>query len=103
MDELNQLLEQHYTNEDFGIEEACADMKVSRVQLHRKLVALTGLSASHFISRFRVEKAAKLLLRTRMTVSEIAFEVGFHDANYFSRIFSKIYGLSPGDYRKQKP
>lgn len=102
MDELNQLLDQHYIEEDFGIEETCSAMKVSRVQLHRKLVALTGLSASHFISKFRVDKAAKLLSSTRMTVSEVAFEVGFHDANYFSRLFSKIYGVSPGDYRKQK-
>lgn len=102
MDELNQMLNQHYTDEDFGIEEACSGMKVSRVQLHRKLIALTGLSASHFISKFRVDKATKLLVTTRMTVSEVAFEVGFHDSNYFSRIFSKIYGVSPGDYRKQK-
>lgn len=102
MDELNELLGKNYADEDFGIEEACFAMKVSRVQLHRKLIALTGLSASHFISKFRVDKATKLLLTTRMTVSEIAFEVGFHDSNYFSRIFSKIYGVSPGDYRKQK-
>lgn len=102
MDELNKLLGKHYTDEDFGIEEACKGMKISRIQLHRKLVALSGMSASHFINQFRVDKAAKLLLSTRKTVSEIAFEVGFHDANYFSRIFTKIYSVSPGDYRKQK-
>lgn len=102
MDELNELLGKHYTDEDFGIEEACKGMKISRIQLHRKLVALSGMSASHFINQFRTDKAVKLLLSTRMTVSEIAFEVGFHDANYFSRIFTKIYSVSPGDYRKQK-
>lgn len=100
--EVLQHLEQHYSEEEYGIDDLCRAMHISRVQLHRKLVAVSGLSASHFISKFRVDKAAKLLESTRMTVSEAAFEVGFHDANYFSRIFSKIYGISPGDYRKQK-
>lgn len=100
--ELYRHLEMNYKEEDFGIDDLCHSMSVSRVQLHRKLVGITGLSASHFISRYRVEKAAELLRTTRMTVSEAAFEVGFHDSNYFSRIFSKVYGVAPGDYRKQK-
>ena len=99
MDELNRLLEQHYTNEDFGIEEACADMKVSRVQLHRKLVALTGISTSHFINNFRLDKAANLLHSGRKTIAEIAYETGFSDPNYFSKIFKKKYGKSAQDFR----
>ncbi|MBL0100431.1 MAG: response regulator [Saprospiraceae bacterium] len=100
--EILQHLENNYTDEYFGIDELCSAMKISRVQLHRKLIALTGLSASHFINKFRLEKAVKLLKSTRNTVSEIAFDVGFHDSNYFSRVFSKVFGVSPGDFRKQK-
>ncbi len=99
MDELNQLLEQHYTNEDFGIEEACKAMKISRVQLHRKLVALTGMSASHFINNFRLEKAADLLLTSRKNIAEIAYETGFSDPNYFSKLFKKRYGKSAFEFR----
>jgi AraC-like DNA-binding protein len=76
-------------------------MGISRVQLHRKLVALSGLSASHFISRFRLEKAAELLRSTRKTVSEIAFEVGFRDANYFTKVFTKTFEASPSEWRQQ--
>ncbi|MBK8668559.1 MAG: response regulator [Saprospiraceae bacterium] len=100
--EILQHLEKNYADENFGIDELCSAMKISRVQLHRKLIALTGLSASHFINKFRLEKAVKLLKSTRNTVSEIAFDVGFHDSNYFSRVFSKVFGVSPGDFRKQK-
>ena len=100
--EILQHLEKNYTDENFGIDELCNAMNISRVQLHRKLIAITGLSASHFINKFRLEKAVKLLSTTRNTVSEIAFDVGFHDSNYFSRVFSKIFGVSPGDFRKQK-
>lgn len=101
MRDLLRILEKNFSNDDFGIESLCAEMGISRVQLHRKLVALSGLSASHFISRFRLEKAAELLRSTRKTVSEIAFEVGFRDANYFTKVFTKNFEVSPSEWRHQ--
>ncbi|HAD14240.1 MAG TPA: hypothetical protein DCF33_17580 [Saprospirales bacterium] len=102
MRDLLQQMEKNYTNEDFGIEALCATMDISRVQLHRKLVALTGLSASHFMNRFRLDKAAEMLRSTRKTISEIAFGVGFHDANYFTKVFTKTYDVSPSEWRQRK-
>lgn len=99
MRELLQNLENNYTDEQFGIEALCAAMNISRIQLHRKLVALNGVSASHFINRFRLEKAAEQLRSSRKTVSEIAFEVGFHDANYFTKVFTKAFNASPSEWR----
>lgn len=94
------ILEKEYARESFGIEELCMAMGISRVQLHRKLIAITGQSASHFIRSFRLEKAKELLRNTIKLVSEIAYETGFSDANYFSRVFSQEFGAPPSDFRK---
>ena len=86
--------------ENFGIEVLQHELGISRVQLHRKLIALTGQSASHFIRSFRLDKAKKLLRTTTKSVSEVAYETGFNDANYFSRVFAQEVGHAPSDYRK---
>jgi signal transduction histidine kinase/DNA-binding response OmpR family regulator len=96
----NSILEDNYANEAFGIDELYHALGVSRVQLHRKLMALTGQSASHFIRSFRLEKSREMLLNTTKSVSEIAYETGFSDANYFSRVFAQEYGVPPSDVRK---
>ena len=93
-------LEKHYPDEDFGIKELCAMTGVSRTQLHRKLMALTGQPASHFIRSFRLQKPRELLRTTRMTVAEVAYAVGFKDSYYFSRTFSQEFGLSPSEARE---
>lgn len=93
-------LEKNYRNEAFSIEELCVALGISRVQLHRKLTALTGQSTSHFIRSFRLEKAKELLAATLKSVAEIAFETGFSDPNYFSRVFAQEYGIPPTDLRK---
>ncbi len=107
MDELflknaNSILEKRFADETFSIEELYHDLGISRVQLHRKLMALTGQSASHFIRNYRLEKAKELLLNTSKSVAEIAFETGFSDANYFSRVVAQAFGLPPTDMRKGK-
>ena len=87
-------LEENYQNDRYGIQQLHADLGISRVQLHRKLTALTGQSASIFIRNFRLQKAKKLLLESNRYVSDIAYEVGFRDANYFSRSFVQEFGLN---------
>ena len=87
-------LEKNYQNDRYGIQELHADLGISRVQLHRKLTALTGQSSSEFIRNFRLQKAKKLLLESNRNVSEIAYEVGFRDANYFSKSFIQEFGLN---------
>ena len=110
MDELflqkvRSILEENYADEHFGIEALYTALDISRVQLHRKLTALTGQSASQFIRSFRLEKARGMLASTLRSVSEIAFETGFSDPNYFSRVFTQEYGMPPTDLRKgqEKP
>lgn len=99
MQDLTQILDKNYSDENFGIQDLCENMKISRVQLHRKLTALTGMSTSHFVNRFRVEKASIALLQTRKSVAEIAYEAGFSDPAYFSRVFNKVFGKTPVEFR----
>jgi signal transduction histidine kinase/DNA-binding response OmpR family regulator len=94
------ILEQNYRKETFRIEDLYQRLGISRVQLHRKLTALTGQSASEFIRNFRLQKARRLLLETDNNVSEIAYMVGFTDPNYFTRTFTEEHGMTPTDLRK---
>jgi AraC-like DNA-binding protein len=61
----------------------------------------TGLNFTEYVSRVRVEKARNLLLNPNLRISEIAYEVGFQSLTHFNRVFKKITGQSPTDYRSQ--
>lgn len=87
-------------DEDFGIVQLCRAVGLSRSQIHNKIKALTGLSTSIYIRNLRLQKANQLLKTTDLNVSEIAYEVGFKDPRYFSRVYSEKFGESPSETRK---
>ncbi len=64
---------------------------------------VTGINFTDYLSRVRIEKARNLLLNPSLRISEIAFEVGFQSLTHFNRVFKKIVGQSPTDYRAQLP
>lgn len=97
---IRQLVEENMDDEGFGIQEVCHAAGVSRTQMHRKLKALTGLSASHFIRSIRLEHAKKLLKTSDLNIAQVAYEVGFRDPKYFSKTFSEMYGVSPINWKK---
>ena len=74
-------------------------MGVSKSSFYRKMKAVTGLSINEFIQNVRIKKATELLINSDMNVSEIAYETGFNDPYYFSRLFKKYHNMSPSDYR----
>ena len=94
------ILEENYQNEHYRIEDLYRHLGISRVQLHRKLTALTGQATSGFIRSFRLHKARKLLMETDRNISEIAYEAGFADPNYFTRAFVKEHGITPKEMRR---
>lgn len=96
---LNAILHQNISDETFGIEELCEAMQISRVQLHRKLKALTNLSTSIYIRQVRLLKAQELLQNTEMNISEVAYAVGFKDPAYFTRKFTEVFGKPPRESR----
>ncbi len=79
----------------FTVDDLCRTLAMSQPQLHRKLTALTGKNATLFIRSVRLARAKELLLRKEKNVSEVAYEVGFDDPKYFSRVFSEEFGVAP--------
>lgn len=89
------VLQKNMSDETFGILELCRAMCLSRSQLHNKIKAATGLSTSLYVRVIKLEKAKILLTHSEMNVSEVAYEVGYKDPSYFSRLFFEKYGYSP--------
>lgn len=97
---VRELVEAHLTDANFGIPQLCQKLGISRVHLHRKLKALTNQSTSHFIRRIRLQKARNLLQNSTLNVSEVAYEVGFADPAYFSRLYNEAFNEAPSVTRK---
>ncbi|MCB9283379.1 MAG: response regulator [Lewinellaceae bacterium] len=97
--QLRGIIDAQMNNSAFSIEYLCRQMAMSRMQLHRKIKALTGRSTSLYIRSIRLQHARHLLSTTDMNVSEVAYEVGFDDPKYFSRVFSEEFGVAPSDFR----
>lgn len=91
-------VEKNMSNSGFSVEELLVDVGMSRTQLYRKLKAITGQSANEFIRTMRLKRAARLFEQNKMTVSEITYEVGFNDLQYFRECFKKYFGVTPSEY-----
>lgn len=98
---LNQAIEQHFADDQFGVQELCRAMAMSRTQLHRKITALTNQSTSEWIRRVRLNKARALLLHTDLPIGEVAVRVGFKDASHFTKVFQQTFNVLPSEIRKQ--
>lgn len=103
MDKVMITLEKNYMNPDFGTNEMPEYMGMSGTLLAKKIKAETGLSPTKFINNYRLNIARELLEKdtTNRNIAEIAFSVGFNDPKYFTRCFTREYGVSPSKYRKQ--
>lgn len=93
---------QHIADAEFTAECFAQQMLISRSQLHRKLKALTGRSATDYIRCLRLLKASKLLEETSISVADIARQVGFNNLSYFARCFREVYHCAPSEFRKRK-
>ncbi|MBC8181906.1 response regulator [candidate division KSB1 bacterium] len=95
------VVEEKMNNPEFSIEDLAKELGMSYPQLHRKIKALTNETPTLFIRSARMRQAAEFLKEKEHTISEVAFRVGFEDANYFARIFKKHYGMSPREFMKE--
>ncbi|MDH3652203.1 MAG: helix-turn-helix domain-containing protein, partial [Saprospiraceae bacterium] len=98
---LRDVIEANFDRHEFGVRELALKLSISRSQLHRKISATTGLSASAYLNEFRLQKAHSLLQQGSMTASEVAYEVGFSSPSYFSTAFKKYYSFSPTQVKGQ--
>lgn len=95
------LVLEHLSDEQFGVSELAKATNMSRSNLLRKIKKETQLSASQFIRNIRLEKGKELLEATELTISEISYDVGFGNTSYFIKCFRELYGVPPGEIRKQ--
>lgn len=88
----------HFGNSDFSVEQFADEMCVSRSLLYKKLKALVDLSPNDFITVYRLKISMKLLTEEKLSINEIAYQVGFNDPKYFSRVFKKIHKKTPSEF-----
>ncbi len=92
------LIEKNLDNVGFDNEAFAKEMFLSRMQLHRKLQAITGQTPGDFIRTFRLKRAAELLKENKLSVTQIAFEVGYNSPSQFTRAFTKQFNCTPTEY-----
>ena len=97
-----EIIEKNIANPNFLVEELSRELYISRVGLYKKMLALTGKAPLDFIRSVRLQRAAQLLEKSRLTISEIAYEVGFNDPKYFSRFFKAYFNMLPSAYQAKK-
>ncbi|WP_422105479.1 response regulator [Winogradskyella sp.] len=102
LEKIENVLDAHLTNPDFNTEKFGEAVGMSRMQLYRKLKALTGLTATEFVRSQRLILATTLLQEKNINVSEIAYAVGFNDPSYFSRCFKEVYACTPKEYAQKR-
>jgi signal transduction histidine kinase/DNA-binding response OmpR family regulator len=95
LQKLNEHLQASLSDAEFGVAQLAEASDMSQMQMYRKLKAITGKTPSQFIRSYRVHKGLELLQKGDLTISEVAYEVGFADPSYFSRVFQKELGKSP--------
>ena len=101
LDAFLKAMEKHMGNTNLKIEDLGDEVGLSRVQLYRKVKALTGMTPVEILRETRLKRAMQLLKTTDKTVSEIANEVGFATPGYFSSCFKKQYDKYPTDIREK--
>lgn len=97
LEKVMEAIETHSGDPDFSMEKFGQEVGLSRMQLHRKLKALTGESPGEFLRAMRLKRARQLLEARAGNVSEIAYEVGFNNLSYFSKCYREQFGMSPNE------
>ena len=97
-----EVVEARLTDSDISVEDLANDMHLSRVQLYRKVKAVTGSSPVELLRTARLNRAYQQLLTSDKSVSEVAYAVGFTSPSYFTKCFKDEYGIVPGEVRNEK-
>ena len=95
--QLHAIIQKNLSDSEFSVEDIGKQIGLSRVQLYRKVKAMTGSSVVDLLRKARLAKAKRLLESRSMSVSEVAYDVGFSAPSYFTKCFKDEYGMLPGD------
>lgn len=102
VDELTNIIMDEMINADFNIEYVCKKLGTNRMQLHRKMMTILGITASDFIKQIRFNHAKKLLETTDMNISETMYEVGLSSLYNFTQTYQKLFNENPSDIIKNR-
>ena len=102
VDRFRELIEENLADSELSVEDLGGKMGLSRVQLYRKIKALTNYSPNELVRIARLKKAASLLASSEKTISEITYQVGFTSPSYFTKCYKEYFGESPTDFLKRR-
>ncbi|MEO8235805.1 MAG: response regulator [Flavobacterium sp.] len=102
IEKLQHVLDKELSNADFSTDNFAVAIGMSRMQLHRKLKSLLGVSATEFLRNERLKTATKLLKKGNGNISDIAYAVGFNDVSYFSKCFKEMYDCTPTEFLEKQ-
>lgn len=102
MRELNRIIQQHFADPGFGIQQLADEIHFERTYLFRKVKEETGLSPHQYLTEYRMKRAAGMMIRQEGNISEIAYASGFNSLTYFGKVFKGYYKMSPSDYVVQQ-
>ncbi|WEK37461.1 MAG: two-component regulator propeller domain-containing protein [Candidatus Pseudobacter hemicellulosilyticus] len=95
-------IEAHLSDLSLDARQICRELAISRTVLYAKIKALTGQSVHEFIKSIRLRKSVLLLLEGKLSINQVAFEVGFNSHSYFDKCFVKQYGVGPKEYIRRR-
>ena len=98
-DRWKEVMEKHIPDSDISMDNLAAELGLGRVQLYRKLKALTGKAPNELLRSARLQRSRIMLERTELTVSQITYEVGFTSPSYFTKCFKEEFGIGPTELR----
>jgi len=98
-DRWKEVMEKHIPDSDISMDDLAGELGLGRVQLYRKLKALTGKAPNELLRSARLQRSRILLERTELTVSQITYEVGFTSPSYFTKCFKEEFGIGPTEGR----
>ena len=96
-----EIIEENFYNVDFDVNNFASAINMSKSTLYRKLKTITGLSPVEFMRNIRLKSACQKLKDRSISVSEVAYSVGFSDPKYFAKCFKNEFNISPSDYQKK--
>jgi len=96
------LIHENIANDALDVQFLANKLNISRSNLHSKIKSLMKMNTSEFINTVRINQAKELMQSGNLTISEISYKVGYSDNAYFSKIFKKISGLTPGEFRRNQ-
>lgn len=99
MAEFVRIVENNLHDSELTIDDIAKEMYMSRIQVYRKVKALSGQTPNVFIRVFRLKRAAQYLSLGELSISEITYKVGFNDLKYFREKFKEEFGVNPSEYK----